>query len=37
MDKKKINAALLRRHVSYRILCNKLDSEICELIINNIM
>ena len=34
--KKKVNAVIIRRQVSYRILCNRLDSDICELIVNNI-
>ncbi len=37
MDKKKINTVIIKRRVSYRILCNKLDKDICEIIVNNII
>ena len=33
---KKVKNTLVRRQVSYRILCNKLDKDICELIVTNI-
>ena len=35
--KKKVKETIIIRKVSYRILCNKLDSDISTLIVNNIM
>ena len=35
--KKKVKATLMKRQVVYKILCNQLENDICELILDHIM
>ena len=34
--KKKVKETIIKKQVSYKVLCNKLDTDICELIVDNI-